>query len=280
MEIQDDMLNCIPQFNEEFVVYKREENEGYVSIKTLFPSGASELLINETSKDIIDLCNGENTIIDIVDKMQSIYNGVDRKVLEKDLMNNLLTLNYRQLIIWKNGNPFFNRYKTELDNKYTVELVDAQDVKKVIEFLTSINIEDKDAILYKTPFIYDHLLNDQNLRLGYLGSRQFIFILKDGEEIKGTLGISVPQPTAVGSIMFYALKDSVVSSNEFLNYVFALIPQIYNEVITAYRAHIVENKYENNFEDVLENNGFTNTIVLEDELGRGINVKEYTYALC
>ena len=62
----------------------------------VFPEAA--LMLNETSPEILKLCDGERTVEGIVDSLAERFSGVDRKVIEEDVMSFLTRIKARGLL--------------------------------------------------------------------------------------------------------------------------------------------------------------------------------------
>ena len=62
----------------------------------VFPEAA--LMLNETAPEILKLCDGERTVEGIVDSLAERFAGVDRKVIEEDVMSFLTRMKARGLL--------------------------------------------------------------------------------------------------------------------------------------------------------------------------------------
>ena len=62
----------------------------------VFPEAA--LMLNETAPEILKLCDGERTVEGIVDSLAQRFTGIDRKVIEEDVMSFLARIRARGLL--------------------------------------------------------------------------------------------------------------------------------------------------------------------------------------
>ncbi len=63
------MREGTPIFKKENLMYEREEKDGYYTIISKLHPEIRELIINHTARKILELCNGEKTIQEILDIM-------------------------------------------------------------------------------------------------------------------------------------------------------------------------------------------------------------------
>ena len=62
----------------------------------VFPEAA--LMLNDTAPEILKLCNGEHTVDGIIDALVQRFTGVERKVIEEDVMGFLARIRARGLL--------------------------------------------------------------------------------------------------------------------------------------------------------------------------------------
>lgn len=62
----------------------------------VFPEAA--LMLNDTAPEILKLCDGERTIEGIVDSLTQRFTGIERKVIEEDVMSFLTRIKARGLL--------------------------------------------------------------------------------------------------------------------------------------------------------------------------------------
>ncbi len=62
----------------------------------VFPEAA--LMLNETAPEILKLCDGQHTTEGIVDSLAKRFTGIDRKIIEEDVMSFLTRIKARGLL--------------------------------------------------------------------------------------------------------------------------------------------------------------------------------------
>ena len=62
----------------------------------VFPEAA--LMLNETAPEILKLCDGQHTIEEIVDSLAQRFTGIDRQIIEEDVMSFLTRIKARGLL--------------------------------------------------------------------------------------------------------------------------------------------------------------------------------------
>ena len=62
----------------------------------VFPEAA--LMLNDTAPEILKLCDGQRTVEGIVDALAQRFTGIDRQVIEEDVMNFLTRIKARGLL--------------------------------------------------------------------------------------------------------------------------------------------------------------------------------------
>ena len=62
----------------------------------VFPEAA--LMLNDTAPEILKLCDGERTIEGIVDSLTQRFTGIERKVIEEDVISFLTRIKVRGLL--------------------------------------------------------------------------------------------------------------------------------------------------------------------------------------
>jgi pyrroloquinoline quinone biosynthesis protein D len=62
----------------------------------VFPEAA--LMLNQTAPEILTLCDGERTVEQIIDALVARFSGVDRQVIEEDVIGFLTRIRTRGLL--------------------------------------------------------------------------------------------------------------------------------------------------------------------------------------
>jgi len=164
-------LEYKPIFKQTYLTYLRQENENRYSFSpTRFPE-LQQLYINRLGKNILDKCNGENTIEDILVELLQKY-GVEEKVLNRDVesfMHNAWRLG---LLTWKNNMYPYENFYTNC--KYGYRLLD---YNRVISYIDNLR---KEEISYINPYIkISDFLEKDYIRSGELSYKLLMFRMEE-----------------------------------------------------------------------------------------------------
>lgn len=96
-----------PIFKKENLLYERQEKERYWTIIPKFHPETQELVINYTSRKILELCNGKRSIEEVVDKMNEAFPTVSKKKIQEDVYITIEKFSRLLIIEWIGENPFF-----------------------------------------------------------------------------------------------------------------------------------------------------------------------------
>lgn len=93
------ILMLVPKKRSEGEKYFREEKDGYYSLLT-DNGDLNYTMLNETSKYILDLCDGDKNVGEILNILSNKFRDVERNRLAADLENALFNLTRIRLIKW------------------------------------------------------------------------------------------------------------------------------------------------------------------------------------
>ncbi|GEM_PF-2372996 len=278
---EDNLLNFKPIFLNNLIAYSREENNGFLSFRFITPALSNETILNWTSVEIIKICDGEHSIKDIVDHFVTRYKA-PRDVVFNDVVSIVQNFLDLQLLTWEGDNPFIDKFKFELGDGYEAYLADYKDTNKIIDYFNKVHIKDEEKennqYRYINPYVdVVNLVNRETLKSGVLTKSQYIFVLEKENQVRGIFFGMNNLKLTVNTIIAILLDGNTDIDNKFLDYVFAILPQISKEPITKFRAYLLEKDCTLNklFKDEL----FVKDIVLENELGYNCNVVEYNYCI-
>jgi len=279
MSLDKKILDFKPRFKKSNVAYSREENDGYVSFRFQSPGTSNETILNDTCVEIIKICNGQNSIKDIVDHIMATYEGAPLDLVVKDVVETVQKLMRMQLITWEEENPFIPKYRIDLGEGYSIYRADYSDIPKINNFFKLVQIkEDKPYDNYQiclNKYIPKWSINSEVLRTGFLTDMQYIFMLEKDGEVVGTTYSVDNNNKCIHTIISLVCKKDILCLDSFVSYVFSLIPQISTQNLTGYRIHV--GNEENELMNVLKSTGFEKTLTLENEIGFGKDLLEYNY---
>ena len=120
------------------VPYSRTENNGYCSMLT--NNGDSNYtMCNSTSMKILDMCNGEKTVEQILCTLVELYPEVEKSRAERDLIHTLSNFTRVDAIEWKDddgmsNNPFVLTAVGHIDEQVMIALAGEDDIRDLSVF--------------------------------------------------------------------------------------------------------------------------------------------------
>ena len=120
------------------VPYSRTENNGYCSMLT--NNGDSNYtMCNSTSMKILDMCNGEKTVEQILCTLVELYPEVEKSRAERDLIHTLSNFTRLDAIEWKDDdgmshNPFVFTAVGHIDEQVMIALAGEDDIRDLSVF--------------------------------------------------------------------------------------------------------------------------------------------------
>ena len=173
-----------PVFKQNNFSFCRQENGGYISVRSSNIPRLQELFLNLTSQIILGECNGCNTVEQIIKNISDLYPNIQRRTIANDVVTNLSVLTRYQLIEWKERNPFMKTLCTTLEGNRKFELLDEGDIRELIVFIKEnsenlkfLNIMSKLGPYYDELFLRDVLFN----------FTEDFFVVRENGEIKGII---------------------------------------------------------------------------------------------
>lgn len=143
MRLKKFIFNEYDSFKDEiphkrYIPYMRSELNGYYSILT--ENGDNNYtMLNSTSKYILDLCDGVNTVSNILDNLIDFYINIDEKTIKNDLVETLFNLTKIRAIEWKGENkimvnPMLNNIEIQIDENVTLSLASEGEIREIYDF--------------------------------------------------------------------------------------------------------------------------------------------------
>lgn len=188
------ILHTIPVFNKEKLAYKKSDNDE-ISIKINKYEHLSKFKINKQTLYILSLCNGSNTLIDIVNDLKKKYSDVDEQTIKNDLLMVLEQLWTFEVISWKTGHPFTSGYKFKKD-EYSVEALSTENIGQILEYMDKNYLDDPH---YDVKYMR-RVSNMKDLML--LGLNSY-YIIKKGEDVKLVYKIMNYSKPSKNSLLFH-----------------------------------------------------------------------------
>lgn len=282
----DTFKNDIP--HKHHLPYIREELNGYYSILT--ENGDNNYtMLNSTSKHMLDLCDGKNTVSDILEKLLNFYPNVDEKTIKNDMIETLFSLTKLKAIDWKGENkiminPMLNNIEIQITENTTLSLANEGEIRDIQEYL--VNFFEN----------YNKKCNENKLNY-YWGddSREFLdltiirqciftyykdfFIIKQNGRINGIVIMKPSIETYLHNVQFNLIS---IDQDVFDNVVKAII-EFYQRYpakhINLIQFDYIKESIENSdcIEEKLLNLNFEHSGTIKELYGRNLDVLNYCY---
>lgn len=196
-----------PMFKKENVLFMREEHEGHWTLLPKFHPETRELIINSTSKMILDFCDGCLTVDMIIKKIVHTNYTIGEEQIRKDVNRALALFSRLQLIEWKGENPFlFKREQSLSDCSYFLQIGTEDELPLILDFIKN-SVQNKndviinDKISYINPNCAAKEYEELVIRQKLFSYTEDFFLLMNGNKIEGMISIMAPvYPKTTGEI--------------------------------------------------------------------------------
>ncbi len=197
--------NCYPIMTKNRnVIYEKVENRFRINSQKLL----RPIYLNCTSNEIIEYCDGKNTIVDITELMSNKYNESKDKI-EQDILKILYPLWKLKIIMFKNGKtPFDYHLKKEFlyqNKKYEFAVI--RDTNAVLDFI-------KDSREYYMNIHSYSLksLSKKQISVRFMYSEEIFFSLTLNNTVIALISIS-PQYTVYPfyDCIYYNINNIVIN---------------------------------------------------------------------
>lgn len=231
----DQKLKAIPVIMHENISSERNDVKEYkVFISKKHPE-LFNLRINKEACDILDLCNETNTLEDIINIMKDNHQGVEKSVLEADLLDFLFSMWRVGIVTWKNINPYKNLFEIEY-NGVKFRLLDEDEVLSFIH--TNKGMLNYPCLLNKN-FIED--ISSLKNRV-FTGTETFFSISNDVNT--GFMSLSfVPDGRKSVAMHLYRLDETLFEIPrilEFIDWAISKYSDLINKSFTRVDIHLLE----------------------------------------
>lgn len=158
------MKSCYPLQNKKCIANVRKVENG-IYILNSYSVNNREDYFNYTSSYIFELCNGDNSIEDIIKSIMAEFNVIDEDTIIEDTKSILHEMWCRGYIIWKDSNnPFIKYYEYKVGNyvycQGNLDLI--EEYSKKLSGVTYTDIHYNKDVILSEDFMYSTYLSGIN----------------------------------------------------------------------------------------------------------------------
>jgi len=271
------MNNYKPIFYNEKLLFYREEKNGYMLISLKEFPELREMVINRTMWEFFLLCDGNNTLSDIIGIIVSRYNDVNYETVKKDAALVLSKFARLGIIKWENDDdPYIVSNETLCKSGYKIRLIREKDFKLLLDYLESI---DKNSFYTFAQYL-DTDYTDINLRAKiFYRLEDFYMLINANDSIECVVGISSNQSAVfkVANLTFISNTKDI----EKCSFLLSFLCNMYNDdalkTVLKLRAIIDSNNDNRHIESMLTQIGFVKETTLMNELGKNHSVDYFSF---
>jgi hypothetical protein len=269
------MTEAKPIFNMDNLLFYREEKEGYWTITSKHHPEIRELVINKTTKNILDYCDGQRTINDITNILKKEFPTVSIKVFEKDVSNTLANFSRLMLIEWDGENPFLFKREEYFEDNYFFRVGQEEDIHGILNFIEANKEIGAKKIVYKNKFLREEDYVEIVLRHRIFNYAEEFFFLEKDDKIYGLISVILP----TGSLSQAARIKLIICPIKYLKGLFRYpldtLPHISISNVTKVRInHFTDEQLDEELLRTITDEGFTQECILSDEFGFGKHLQE------
>lgn len=227
-----DSLEFKPKIYSDYLLYKRIENDGRVTIKTRI-QGMPTKIVNKTFFDIFNYSNGENTIKDILNLQKKKYPKIKKSILLEDILFVMQKLIEMQALS-NEFIPLIKHYSINITKNKVLLHCSYTDIKSIKDFMEK---DSESVIKYSNPLLMvsylEALKNNINVPNG---NDIMMFKLMKSNNIIGTIvwELETKQIATLNSYIF--IED--VNVYEIINSCMVLIKTITKDAYKNFAIYI------------------------------------------
>jgi len=278
-------MSSKPVFKKEYLAYERKENGGFWTIIPKYHPETNELIINQTSKDILDLCDGNKDIPALIESMVTKYPSASKELVTKDVDQLLSSYSRLNLIAWENGsNPYITKRDKLIDESYSIAVGTEEELESISKFILDSKVLSQtvdthsiknDMYYYKSPFADDNVYSVLSIRQKLFSyTEEFILLYKE-DAICGVIGISMPiGPVSSAAIEFVYCPKAF--AEQMFSYSHTILPHVCVRPIAKIK-FLISNTCPNNIEADLAVMKYNQEATLQNEYGFESQIRIYSY---
>ncbi len=275
------LLDSVPKFDDEQLYYFRREEGNYLSF-AVKNGKTQELMMNCSAWEILQLCNGEKSILEIGEEYKERYAYIDNKAnYLKDIITTLCVFDKIWLISWGNGgSPFMLSAEIGLGDGYTLTWAKESDIRDIVATYEKY-VGNEGYSLHNCPNNkfkgLSEYQKETSLRSKLFFYKEDFFILRNTEkEIVGISSVSNNYPdTDIAEITTLIVPDDMLEA--VLLGLEKILKENFLFDLSKLRLKVIKGNEKNTNHDTYEKCGFKQTALLKDEYGKDNDLVFYDY---
>lgn len=275
------LLNSVPKFDEGQLYYFRREEGNYISF-AVKNGKTQELMMNCSAWEILQLCNGEKSILEIEEEYKERYAYMNSNAnFLKDIITTLCVFDKIWLISWGNGgSPFMLSAEVGLGDGYTLTWAKENAIRDIVTTYEKY-VGDSGYYLHNCPNNkfkgLSEYQKETSLRSKLFFYKEDFFVLKNKErEIVGIISVSNNHPdTDIVEIATLIIPDYMVEVT--LLGLEKILKENSLFDLSKLRLKVISSDEMTIHYASFEKCGFMKTAVLKDEYGKGSDLIFFDY---
>jgi len=268
----------IPIFDKSNLAYIREEKKGFVTLISKNHPEMRELVINSTSNEMLQLCDGNNSVGDILNSLTKKYYKVPEEVLKKDLSNLYGNMSRLGILDWKTENPFILEREVILDDTHSLKVCSEENFRELYNFYKdglNNKFSQAENIVYFCPYTIKDEYGEISIRQKIFSYTEEFFALYNKDKLEGLLSIKLPMNPSQSAM----IRTCIVPKNymePLLNYGFETLPYISVVPVTKVKFmtdKLAETDSTKIISAYLEKDSFVSEGIYKNEIGFGHDIK-------
>ncbi len=263
------MNKATPVFRKTNLQYEREEKDGYFTIVSKLHPETRELIINKTARAVLELCNGEGDVDQVMTKFANLHPDVPRERLQADV--NQVPGIYTRLgvVEWMGENPFLNRKEEPVGEGYSLSIAREGDISQIEAFLQADHSvpESGKYFCHESALLTEGEYNKLALRQKLFSYNEEFFLLEKEQAIKGLVAVSIPYCLRERAAVIKLLYCPADYAKNLLAYAKDYYPRLCIRDITKIElCESTLHPLDEGLKELLTNEGFVKEARLKDEL--------------
>mgnify|MGYP002678274091 FL=1 len=258
------------------VPYSRTENNGYCSMLT--NNGDSNYtMCNSTSMKILDMCNGEKTVEQILCTLVELYPEVEKSRAERDLIHTLSNFTRLDAIEWKDddgmsNNPFVLTAVGHIDEQVMIALAGEDDIRDLSVFFQDFikqgphdNLTDTYSYFWGND--YREYMSPTMIRQCLYSYYKDFFVIKCQRKIIGVIAVKPAHEAYLNDAVIQLISVPKYLFNRCIKEVISYYRDFPYKKINALRVQVPNGNEDakNVIEAALVPNGFSLEVIREKE---------------